>query len=63
MTTQLCECSSRECREVVAFELEQVLEIRKNPNHIMIAKSCKKGPEPTDVLVDEGSDFYVYAET
>jgi len=60
MTTQLCECDDWGCTEVVTFSIEAIMEIREDPRNILISKACKVGPKPTDVLVDEGSNFWLY---
>jgi hypothetical protein len=62
MTTQLCECDSRDCKEVVTATIELMMEIRKDPRNVFISKKCSTPKSDSDVLVDEGGDFYVYAE-
>lgn len=57
-----CECVSSKCHEFVSISCAEYARIRLIPNSVLLAKACKRGPEPTDVLLEKHDTYNVYIE-
>lgn len=60
----LCECNSRDCREVIDLPTNVLMAIKTGtPDQVIIVDGCPTGPEPTDVLVSKEPGYSIYKET
>lgn len=58
----LCECESFNCSKSIKISYEKSMEIRKNPNAIIIIDGCIRGPNKTDTLISEEQGYSIYEE-
>lgn len=58
----LCECESFYCNKSIKIPYKINMEIRKNPNTIIIIDGCIKGPNKTDTLISEEQGYSIYEE-
>jgi len=58
----LCECNSHECALKATLTMKELQEKRKL-DLILIVDGCKRGPEPTDVLVKTCKGYKLYEES
>ena len=56
-----CECNSFECNETVEVHFKDYLRW-SDYGWVIISKNCPKGPEPSDVLVEEHGYYSLYQE-
>lgn len=56
----LCECNSFTCNEAIERPLAELIESQNAG--VLIANSCVNGPDPTDILVAEKTEYKIYKE-
>jgi hypothetical protein len=57
----LCECNSFDCKWAIDLSYEENLEAHKNGG-VIIINGCSKGPDSTDILVEEKDKYSIYRE-
>lgn len=58
----LCECESTSCTLTVQIPIEIAREVDQK-GYVIIAKGCRKGPNPTDKLIRREATYAIYQES
>lgn len=57
----LCKCESFDCDKVIVLSFEENMEAHKD-GRLIIIDGCCKGPNPTDVFIEEKDGYTIYRE-
>lgn len=58
----LCECNSITCKKKIRLSVEEMEKLKIKMDCVIIVEGCEHGPEPTDILVEEKTDYSIYRE-